>query len=149
MRIVKILSLVSLVALLGACSCRTHKVGPGEENVPVAGSVSPLSDINFALDSYALDASAKSALSANATWLGKNADAKVEIEGHCDERGTNEYNMALGMKRAQSARDYLRSLGIAVERLAPKSYGEELPLDPGHNEAAWAKNRRAHFTVTK
>ena len=149
MRILRVLLVLALVVSLGACSCRTRKVGPGDENVPIAGEGSPLKDVNFAFDSYALDSTAKAILGANADWLGKSPAVKVQIEGHCDERGTNEYNMVLGAKRAQSASEYLRSLGVAAERMSTISYGEELPLDPGHNEAAWAKNRRAHFKISQ
>lgn len=74
--------------------------------------------------------------------MSKNADANIRIEGHCDERGTSEYNLALGDRRANSAKKYLVDLGISAERLSTISYGEEKPADPGHNEAAWAKNRR-------
>ncbi|HEY5764974.1 MAG TPA: OmpA family protein, partial [Candidatus Deferrimicrobiaceae bacterium] len=74
-------------------------------------------------------------------------DAKIQIEGHCDERGTSEYNMALGERRASAASKYLQNLGIAGSRLSTISYGEERPLDPGHNEDAWAKNRRATFVL--
>ncbi len=149
MRILRVLSVLSLVMVLGACSCRTRKVGPGDENVPVAGEASPIRDVNFAFDSYVIDATAKSVLQVNADWLSKNPAVKVQAEGHCDERGTNEYNMALGAKRAQAAIEVLRSLGIAADRLSSISYGEELPLDPAHNEAAWAKNRRDHFKTVQ
>ena len=77
-----------------------------------------------------------------------DANLTVIVEGHCDERGTAEYNLALGERRAVAARAYLVSLGIAAERLRTVSYGKEFPFDPGHDEAAWAKNRRAHFVVT-
>ena len=78
---------------------------------------------------------------------GKNPDAAVTIEGHCDERGTNEYNIALGERRANSARDFLVNLGTDLTRLTTISLGEEKPMDPGHNEDAWSKNRRAHFVL--
>lgn len=83
------------------------------------------------------------------SWLEKNPDTSVMIEGHCDERGSNEYNMALGESRALSVRRYLAGLGIDPGRLYTVSYGEEKPYDPGHNEPAWSKNRRAHFLVSK
>ena len=146
MRILKTVLVLSLVVTLGACSCRTRSVGAGDDNLPVAGEGSILKDVNYAFDSYALDSGAKATLNANAAWLSKN-QAKVQIEGHCDERGTNEYNMVLGANRARAAKDFLRSLGIAEDRMSTVSYGEELPLDPGHNEAAWSKNRRSHFNV--
>lgn len=146
MRIFRIVLIVALVFLLGACSCRTRKVGAGD-NVPVAGEGGPLKDINFAFDSYALDTRAKEILGANAEWLKANSDRRAQVEGHCDERGTNEYNMVLGANRARAAMDYLRSLGVEASRMSSVSYGEELPLDPAHNETAWAKNRRAHFNV--
>ena len=75
--------------------------------------------------------------------------SKVTIEGHCDERGTAEYNLALGERRAKAAQEYLVFLGVGAQRLSTISYGEEKPVDPGNNEAAWAKNRRAHFVVTE
>jgi len=107
----------------------------------------PLQDIHFAYDSFELSSEARDILRANATWLQKNAQAKVEVEGHCDERGTVEYNLALGAKRARAARDYLVSLGVAPERLSTISYGEELPLCKESNESCWQQNRRAHFLV--
>jgi peptidoglycan-associated lipoprotein len=77
----------------------------------------------------------------------KHPTVKIQIEGHCDERGTNEYNLALGERRANSAKKYLISLGMPADQISTISYGEEKPLDPGHNEEAWAKNRRGHFIV--
>ena len=87
-------------------------------------------------------------LTQNAEMLKKNASWVISIEGHCDERGTAEYNLALGERRALAARAYLVSLGIQADRLRTVSYGKEFPFDPGHSEGSWAKNRRAHFVVT-
>ena len=112
-----------------------------------APAPSPLKDIYFDFDKYDLRAEAREALKANAGWLKGNASARVEIEGHCDERGTNEYNLALGAKRAQAAKDYLVTLGISQERLSTISYGEELPVCKEHNEECWQKNRRAHSVI--
>ena len=138
---------VLAVAVTG-CSCRTNNSGTGADaNIPTATGDGPLKDVNFGFDSYALDAKAKGILQANAQWLKSNASQKVQIEGHCDERGTNEYNMVLGSNRARSSMEYLRSLGIEASRMSTVSYGEELPLDPRHNEEAWAKNRRDHFNL--
>jgi peptidoglycan-associated lipoprotein len=103
--------------------------------------------IHFEFDKSRLLPEAKAILRVKAEWLKANPEARAIIEGHCDERGTNEYNLALGDRRAQSAKTYLVDLGIAAERLTCISYGEERPLDPGHNEAAWAKNRRAQFVL--
>jgi peptidoglycan-associated lipoprotein len=104
-------------------------------------------DIRFDFDSSNLLSEAQENLRWKAEWLRENADVHVTIEGHCDERGTNEYNLALGDRRANSAKSYLVDLGISGSRLATISYGEERPLDPGHDEDAWAKNRRAHFVI--
>ncbi len=103
-------------------------------------------DVHFAYDSSALDAEAQAVLKSKAEFL-RNYSGNVTIEGHCDERGTSEYNMALGERRAQSAKKFLMNLGIAGSRLNTVSYGKERPLDPGHDESAWAKNRRAHFEL--
>jgi len=84
---------------------------------------------------------------ANADWLRSNPSARVEIEGHCDERGTNEYNLALGAKRAQAAREFLSSLGISPDRLSTISYGEEIPVCREHDEQCWKQNRRARFVI--
>ena len=104
-------------------------------------------DIYFDFDSYVLTGVAQDILMRKAQWLRVNPDASVTIEGHCDERGTNEYNLALGDKRAEIVKAYLVNLGIDAGRLPTISYGEERPVDTGHNEEAWAKNRRAHFVV--
>jgi peptidoglycan-associated lipoprotein len=108
----------------------------------------PLKDVYFNFDSAALSESARATLKANADWLKSNPAARVQIEGHCDERGTAEYNMALGAKRAQAAQDYLTTLGIAANRLSTVSYGEEIPVCKESNEGCWVKNRRARFVVS-
>ncbi len=151
MRIVKVVLVACALLAVTGCACRTKKVGPADAqaNVPVAREGIELGDVYFAFDSYVLSEAAKSTLGVNANWLKANASARVQVEGHCDERGTNEYNMVLGANRARAAYDYLRSLGVSESRMSTVSYGEELPLDPAHNEAAWAKNRRAHFNVQK
>jgi len=107
----------------------------------------PLKEIYFDFDKYDLRADARATLKANATWLKSNPSARVEIEGHCDERGTNEYNLALGAKRAKAATDYLVSLGIAAERISTISYGEEIPVCKERGEDCYQKNRRARFVV--
>lgn len=109
---------------------------------------SPFQPVFFALDSEQIDAQGQAALQNNAQILKQYPTWVLTIEGHCDERGTPEYNLALGERRAIAARDYLVSLGIAPDRLKTVSYGNEFPFDPGHSEEAYAKNRRAHFVVT-
>jgi len=103
--------------------------------------------IYFAYDSSELTDAARTTLQANAGVLKKHAQINVAIEGHCDERGTIEYNLALGERRAASVRDYLTSLGLARNRMRVITYGEERPVDPGHSESAWSKNRRAAFVL--
>jgi peptidoglycan-associated lipoprotein len=114
-----------------------------------SGEGGPLADIHFDYDQAALTDEARAILEKHALWLQNHREAKVLVEGHCDERGTVEYNLALGAQRAQAARDYLASLGVSADRLRTTSYGKERPLDPGHDEAAWARNRRAHFAVSR
>ena len=109
---------------------------------------SPLKPIFFALDSSELSSAGQATLQANAGVLKQYATWQITIEGHCDERGSAEYNLALGERRAIAARDYLVSLGVAANRVRTVSYGKEFPFDPGHDEAAWSKNRRAHFVIT-
>jgi peptidoglycan-associated lipoprotein len=104
-------------------------------------------DIYFEFDKSTLTPSAQDNLLRKAEWLRENADATITIEGNCDERGTNEYNLALGDRRAESAKAFLVDLGIDPARITTISYGEERPVDPRHNEEAWAKNRRDHFVV--
>jgi peptidoglycan-associated lipoprotein len=111
------------------------------------GEGGPLQDVFFEFDSYDLSSNARSTLQSNAEWLRGNSQVRVEIEGHCDERGTVEYNLALGAKRAKAVRDYLVSLGISSERLSTISYGEELPLCRESTEDCWRQNRRAHFLL--
>ncbi len=122
-----------------------------EKTPGIAGEVfesSMLKDIRFDFDRYNLRPGDASILRENAALLKKYPNVKVQIEGHCDERGTVEYNLALGERRANGAKDYLVSLGISQSRISTISYGKEKPLDPSHNEAAWTKNRRAHTVVT-
>lgn len=117
-----------------------------EEAKPVQAQI-VLTKISFDFDSYILSQPARATLKKNAELLLKNPPFKVQIEGHCDERGSDEYNLALGEKRARHAMDYLVLLGVPASRLSIVSYGKEKPVDPGHDEAAWAKNRRAEFVI--
>jgi peptidoglycan-associated lipoprotein len=110
-------------------------------------AVPELKDIFFDFDKYDIRPSDARVLDANAAWLKSNATHLVLIEGHCDERGTNEYNLALGERRAKATMNYLVSQGVQASRITIISYGEERPVCKEHNEACWAKNRRAHFLV--
>ena len=101
----------------------------------------------FGYDEAALSAQAQSALSASATWLRQNSNYNLLVEGHCDERGTEQYNLALGDRRANIVRDYLVTLGVEAGRIRTVSYGEERPFDEGHDESAWSQNRRAHLVL--
>jgi peptidoglycan-associated lipoprotein len=109
---------------------------------------SPLKPVFYDYNSTELSSDGVAVLRANAETLKKYPTWVVTIEGHCDERGTAEYNLALGERRAVASRTYLVSLGIPAERIRIVSYGKEFPFDPGHTEEAWAKNRRAHFVIT-
>jgi peptidoglycan-associated lipoprotein len=108
---------------------------------------SPLKDVFFDFDRYDLRTDARDTLKANADWLKRNPAVRIEIEGHCDDRGTNEYNLALGAKRSQAAKDYLATLGVAGERLSTISYGAEIPSCKDQNESCWSQNRRARFVI--
>jgi peptidoglycan-associated lipoprotein len=127
---------------------------PSIKDDPMAGDLdtinknSPFQPVFFALDSYEVDGGGQQALNTNAGILKKYPTWIITIEGHCDERGTAEYNLALGEKRALAAKTYLVSLGVPADRVRTVSYGKEFPFDPGHDEGAWSKNRRAHFVVT-
>jgi peptidoglycan-associated lipoprotein len=108
----------------------------------------PLGHVAFDLDSYSLSDAARAVLDANAAWLRRWPSTKIRIEGHADSRGTNEYNLALGDRRAAAARDYLVSLGIGADRLSAVSKGEEQPFCGDETEACWAQNRRGYFVIT-
>lgn len=107
----------------------------------------PLKNIYFDFDSYGLRPEARETLKVNANWLKANPSVQIEIEGHCDERGTNEYNLALGAKRAQAAKDYLVTLGISADRFKTVSYGEEIPVCNETTEECWQKKRHARFAI--
>ena len=115
---------------------------------PSAEDKGVLKSIYFDYDKSNIRTEFQPVLEGIAKWMGTKADRQLLIEGHCDERGTDEYNLALGERRALSVRRYLVALGIAAERLHTISYGEEKPADPGHDESAWSKNRRAEFKVS-
>jgi peptidoglycan-associated lipoprotein len=112
------------------------------------GSAGGLRTVFFGLDSSSLDKEAKSMLKANADFLKANSSVSIQIEGHCDERGGRQYNLALGERRAKTVREYLSALGVKADRLSTISYGNERPMQEGSNESAWSKNRRANFVVT-
>jgi peptidoglycan-associated lipoprotein len=154
------------VALVNQEGCSRKPKGAGEEMVGVENGrkvrrrpigedeyarrgVSPLQTVYFDYDRADIRPEMRTVLQRNAEWLRRHPRVKMSIEGHCDERGTEEYNMALGQRRAEAVKSYLVSLGISSNRLSTISYGEERPEDPGHNEAAWAKNRKAEFSVVR
>jgi len=113
------------------------------------GKGGPLSDIHFGYNDSTIDEQDGSVLKSNADWLQKHPQARVQVEGYCDERGSEEYNIALGAKRAQAGKDYLETLGISPSRMSTISYGKELPLCTDHDETCWQQNRRDHFNVSK
>ena len=134
-----------------------RETGPTEEVVPTnieelnrwAQERGYVRDAFFPYAEAALDADAQAALTASADWLRRNTAYGVLIEGHCDERGTEQFNLALGDRRANIAREFLMTLGIDGTRIRTVSYGEERPFEEGHNESAWAQNRRAHLVLTR
>ena len=163
-----VLALVLVVPLGGACKKKgAHPgegagagAGLGEEGIGSGGSslerakrgLGPeengiLSDVHFGFDSADIDPSGRDALAKNVSWLRDNSRAKVEIEGHADSRGTIEYNLGLGAKRAKSVKDALIAQGVSADRISTISYGKELPLCQEETESCWARNRRAHFVV--
>ena len=123
------------------------KGAPSARPTGTAGQASPLKDIFFDFDKSNIRDDAKPSLSEDVQWLKANSAAKITIEGHCDERGTAEYNLGLGERRAKAARDYLVAGGIDTKRMKVISYGKERPFVLGHDDAAWRWNRRAHFVV--
>lgn len=134
---------MALASLTYSWGKRAKAVEAAEDNTLSGGSKNPnLKTIYFGFDSSQLTSQAKATLKENADYLAKVPGSKIVLEGHCDERGTDEYNLALGERRARSAFEYLRSLGVTKERMSTVSYGESRPAEAGHNEAAWSKNRR-------
>jgi peptidoglycan-associated lipoprotein len=119
----------------------------GSGNIPTAEGNGLFRDIRFSYDSYAIEGSARNDIQANARILNDRSDLNIVLEGHCDERGTAEYNMALGAERARVVKNALVALGIPSSKIETISYGEEIPLDPGQSESAYAQNRRVHFGV--
>ena len=154
-------TLTAVVITLGLNSCTDDKKKAAEPVAPVAtetpaapadsGSNADLktTPIYFGFDDYTLTSEAQSTLTAMAEGMKASKSAVIQIEGHCDERGTVEYNLALGERRAQSVKNFLTQLGVEAARLSTISYGEEKPVSQGHAEDSWAKNRRAEFVVTK
>ena len=165
-------AILSLTGFFGCAKKQVVKPQPVVEEVPVVEPVevstpvaAPIEDtaeepslrgkeykvsddlkkIHFDFDEDKLTSAARDILSDDALWLKKNPDVEVLVEGHCDERGTIEYNLSLGDKRAKAVRKYLMKLGVSGKRIATISYGEEKPIDMGHDEAAWANNRRAEI----
>jgi len=128
-------------------------LGPAERGGPTPGSVQDFvinvgELVYFDFDKYDIRADAAPILAAQAAWLARYPDVRVRIEGNCDERGTREYNFALGARRANAVRDYLVGHGVAAGRIATISYGKERPIDPGNDEQAWARNRNARTAIT-
>ncbi len=168
-------AVVTLCAMLGLVGCSSKQpttgaegaggaggpAGLGEEGLGKSsleqlqkgtlgsGAGGPLTDIHFDYDEFTVRPQDGEILRANAAWLGAHPANRVQVEGHCDERGSEEYNIALGAKRAQAAKEYLSTLGVSVERISTISYGKELALCTEHDESCWAQNRRAHFVVSK
>jgi peptidoglycan-associated lipoprotein len=140
---------IPTMLLLGACCCGEEAVvAPAPPPPPPVQIVVPgLGDVFYDFDKSDLRADAVEQLKTNANWMQTNSANSVIIEGHCDERGTSEYNLALGERRANSAKNYIVNLGVAPVRLKTVSYGEEKPFAAGSTEDAWAQNRRAHFVA--
>ena len=129
-------------------SMNTPKSPAKEPGVQVTEEMkSPFADIHFDFDKSMIKDGDKPDLQKIASYLGQHSRVKVRIEGNCDERGTSEYNMALGERRAESAKKYLVGLGVPAKEISTISFGKEKPLDPGHSEEAWTKNRRDHFDI--
>ena len=152
-----------LTLSLFVTGCASKKPGNGQDSADQAANRGVTLELNgdsdsnragglrtvfFALDSSALDSEAKKTLTDNADFLKKNTSISIQVEGHCDERGGRQYNLALGEKRAKSVRDHLVALGIKSFRITTISYGNERPLVEGNDESAWSKNRRGNFVVT-
>jgi len=161
-----------MLAMVAGCSSKQSGAGAGQGNTGPGGigenglgangssslnqfqkgtlganGQGPLSDIHFDYNDFSVRAQDGEILKTDADWMTKNSAARVQIEGHCDDRGSEEYNIALGAKRAQAAKDYLQTLGIAADRMSTISYGKELPICTEETDECWAQNRRDHFVV--
>lgn len=147
-RLFKVLFIPSMLFFIG-CGCSEEVVVevPPPPPPPPPPVTLELGDVFYAFDSSVLDMASQNQLDENVQWMMESSNASIIIEGHCDERGTSEYNIALGERRAESAKNYMVNAGVDPSRMQTVSYGEERPFDLGHDEAAWAKNRRAHFVV--
>lgn len=119
----------------------------GEFGIPVTDANAQFVNVSFAYDSFTIADSERGKIEAVADFMVANPETTVVVDGHCDERGSREYNLSLGEHRALAIRAYLISLGIAGERIHTRSFGQEQPLDPGHSEAAWLANRRGEFSL--
>jgi len=147
------LPFITLVVALSACSSKDVKTSDVGDAPPAMASmpsgnvgsqpVNDLETVHFPFDSYVLPQEARDALKREAEWMKANPTTEIQIEGHCDERGSVEYNLALGERRANAVREYLTRLGVDASKLSVISYGKERLADPGHDEAAWAQDRRA------
>ena len=167
------MAIASVAVMLAMASCSSKKPAPVGDTNPnpnqlnengtngsnssledwekglIPGKGGPLSDIHFGYNDSNIGDQDGSVLKSNASWLQAHPQTKVQVEGYCDERGSEEYNIALGAKRAQAGKDYLATLGISESRMSTISYGKELPLCQDHDESCWAQNRRDHFSVSK
>ena len=155
------LLLVLTMGLVG-CSSDSDKNAQGDSMIEDAtknvnlelngssddGSAGPLQTVFFAYDSSSLSEAARSTLEDNAKWLKLSEAVDIQIEGHCDERGGQQYNLALGERRARAVRDYLVALGVSEARVSVISYGKEKPVAFGHDDESWSRNRRANFVIT-
>ncbi len=157
-RTTMILSIAAMIFVVGCGGAKKKEDDGGVPTAPAAdentsgdsdsGKAMGLQTVHFPYDSFILDTEAKNVLQANATILKDRGSLKIQIEGHCDQRGGIQYNIALGEKRANSTRKYLEDLGIVGDRVTVISFGKEKPVDPGTSEEAYVKNRRANFVIT-
>ena len=169
----KAMAIVGVAVMLAMAGCSSKKPAPVGDTNPnanqlnengtsgsnssledwekglIPGKGGPLSDIHFGYNDSTIQDQDGSVLRSNASWLQAHPQTKVQVEGYCDERGSEEYNIALGAKRAQAGKDYLATLGISENRMSTISYGKELPVCQDHDESCWAQNRRDHFSVSK
>lgn len=168
---VQVLLTLALALVISSCATKKKKATATDGNQPNVGSTSnneaadlssielmadsdsgkagALRTVNFAFNSSSLSSSAKNILQGNADFLKANPSVDVQVEGHCDERGGREYNIALGERRAKTVKSYLSALGVSSSRIKTISYGKERPIAFGHDESSWASNRRGNFVVTK